>query len=57
MTSPARPLDPAFPGVAPEVYRLEGGRWTELDPCEGDAKVRAEPFEAIELDLARLWRW
>ncbi len=40
-----------------EVYRLEGGRWTELDTFEGDARVRAEPFEAIELDLARLWRW
>jgi Uma2 family endonuclease len=40
-----------------EVYRLEGGRWTELDTFEGDAKVRAEPFEAIELDLSRLWRW
>lgn len=40
-----------------EVYRLEGGRWTELETFEGDAKVRAEPFEAIELDLGRLWRW
>ena len=40
-----------------EVYHLEGGRWTELDTHEGDAKVRAEPFESIELDLARLWRW
>jgi Uma2 family endonuclease len=40
-----------------EVYRLEGGRWTELDTYEGDAKVRVEPFEAIELDLGRLWRW
>lgn len=40
-----------------EVYRLEGGRWTELDTFEGDTKVRAEPFEAIELDLGRLWRW
>jgi Uma2 family endonuclease len=40
-----------------EVYRLEGGRWTELDTFEGDTKIRAEPFEAIELDLARLWRW
>jgi Uma2 family endonuclease len=40
-----------------EVYRLEGGRWTELDTYEGDSKVRAEPFEAIELDLGRLWRW
>lgn len=40
-----------------EVYRLEGGRWAELDTFEGNTKVRAEPFEAIELDLARLWRW
>lgn len=40
-----------------EVYRLENGRWAELDTFEGDAKVRAEPFEVIELDLARLWRW
>lgn len=40
-----------------EVYRLEGGRWVELDTFEGDSRVRAEPFEAIELDLARLWRW
>lgn len=40
-----------------EVYRLEGGRWAELDTFEGDVKVRAEPFEEIELDLSRLWRW
>lgn len=40
-----------------EVYRLEGGRWVELDTFDGDAKVRAEPFEAIELDLARFFRW
>jgi Uma2 family endonuclease len=40
-----------------EVYRLEGGRWAELDTFEGDIKVRVEPFEAIELDLARIWRW
>lgn len=40
-----------------EVYRLERGRWAELATFEGDVKVRAEPFEAIELDLARLWRW
>ncbi len=40
-----------------EVYRLEGGRWVELDTFEGDMKVRVEPFEAIEIDLARLWRW
>jgi Uma2 family endonuclease len=40
-----------------EVYRLEGGRWLELETFEGEAKVRAEPFEAIELDLGRVWRW
>lgn len=38
-----------------EVYRLEGGRWVLLDTLEGDAPVRAEPFDAIELPLAALW--
>jgi Uma2 family endonuclease len=39
-----------------EVYRLEGGRWVEVDTYEGDAVVRAEPFDAIELSLAALWQ-
>jgi Uma2 family endonuclease len=40
-----------------EVYRLasEGGLWTLLAVHRGGVKVRAEPFEAIELDLALLW--
>lgn len=38
-----------------EVYRLEGGRWLLLDIFEGNTKVRAEPFDAIELDLSMLW--
>lgn len=38
-----------------EVYRLEGPRWLLLVAHDGDEKVRAEPFEAIELDLAPLW--
>jgi hypothetical protein len=38
-----------------EVYRLEGGRWTLIDTFEGDAVVRAEPFDAIELALTTLW--
>ena len=38
-----------------EVFRLEDGRWVELDTWEGEAVVRAEPFDAIELDLAALW--
>jgi Uma2 family endonuclease len=38
-----------------EVYRLEHGRWTLLETYEGDAPVRAEPFDAIELSLGTLW--
>jgi len=38
-----------------EIYRLEGGRYTLLDTWEGGATVRAEPFDAIELDLSLLW--
>lgn len=36
--------------------RLEGERWLILDTCshQGDMRIRAEPFEAIELDLAIL---
>jgi Uma2 family endonuclease len=39
-----------------EVYRLVDGKWLEVDTHEGDAVVRAEPFDAIELDLALLWK-
>lgn len=38
-----------------EVYRLEAGRFVVLATHGGDEKVRAEPFEAVELDLTRLW--
>jgi Uma2 family endonuclease len=38
-----------------EIYRLEQGRWLRLGAHEGDALVRAEPFEAVELKLSRLW--
>lgn len=38
-----------------EVLRNEGGRWLLLGTFAGDAKVRAEPFDAIELELAALW--
>jgi hypothetical protein len=40
-----------------EVYRLENGRWMELDTFEGNVKIRVKPFEAIELDIERIWRW
>ncbi len=38
-----------------EVYRLDGDGWRLLDVHDGEAKVRPEPFEAVELDLADLW--
>lgn len=38
-----------------EVYRLDGDTWRLLATHEGDARVRAEPFDAIELELGALW--
>jgi Uma2 family endonuclease len=39
-----------------EAYRRAGSTtWTLLGVWRGPARVRAEPFDAVELDLARLW--
>jgi Uma2 family endonuclease len=38
-----------------EVMRLEQGQWRLLATHAGDAIVRAEPFEAAEIDLLPLW--
>ena len=38
-----------------EVYRLENGRWIVALTSGGEDKVRAEPFEEIELDLGLWW--
>ena len=38
-----------------EVFRLLGGKWLLVTTFHGDVTVRAEPFDAIELDLAPLW--
>jgi Uma2 family endonuclease len=38
-----------------EIYRLENARWTRLAAHSGNVVVRAEPFEAAELDLSRWW--
>lgn len=38
-----------------EVYRLEAGGWLLVESYEGDATIRAEPFEALELALGSLW--
>jgi Uma2 family endonuclease len=39
-----------------EVLRLESERWSLVATHEADAKVRAEPFDAIELALRTLWQ-
>ena len=38
-----------------EVMALAAGRWTLLAIHVGPVVVRAEPFDAIELDLSALW--
>ena len=41
--------------LALETYQLADGRWLEMGAHAKDDKVRAVPFDAIELDLAVLW--
>ena len=38
-----------------EVLRLRDGAWTIVAVCSDSDTVRIEPFEAIELELGRLW--
>jgi Uma2 family endonuclease len=38
-----------------EVYRLEGQQWVVASSYVGADSVRAEPFEAVELDMSRWW--
>jgi Uma2 family endonuclease len=38
-----------------EIFRSDGEAWRLLATHAGDVKVRAEPFDAIELDLSVLW--
>jgi Uma2 family endonuclease len=38
-----------------EVLRLVDGGYRLLATWRGDEKVRAEPFDAVELDLSALW--
>jgi hypothetical protein len=38
-----------------EVLRLRDGAWTIVGFWEDAALVRVEPFEAVELELGRLW--
>lgn len=46
-------LDPTIQTL--EVFHLDGDSWRLVATHVGDAKVRAEPFQSVELDLARLW--
>jgi Uma2 family endonuclease len=46
-------LDPI--ALTLEVLRLDGATYRLVATHHDDAKVRAEPFEAFELDLAILW--
>ena len=38
-----------------EIYGLKEDRWVRIAVHVGDALARAEPFESVELPLARLW--
>lgn len=38
-----------------DVFRLLEGSWVVAGLYEGNDKVRAEPFQAVEIDLGLLW--
>ena len=38
-----------------EVYRLTEGNWILAKTSVGDDAVRAEPFDAIEMEMSRWW--
>jgi Uma2 family endonuclease len=38
-----------------DVFKLESGRWLLVSSHVEDDKARAEPFDAVELDLSLLW--
>jgi Uma2 family endonuclease len=38
-----------------DVFRLSSGRWTLLETYVEDDKVRAEPFQEIEIELGNFW--
>ena len=42
-------------GQTLEVYRLESERWVLLGTHRGAVTVRAEPFDAVGVDLSALW--
>jgi Uma2 family endonuclease len=38
-----------------EVYRSGAGGWRVVTTVAGSVKIRAEPFDAVELDLGPVW--
>ena len=38
-----------------EIYRLEDNRWVVAGTHAASEQVRAEPFDAVELDIGRWW--
>ncbi len=46
-------LDPAPETL--EVFRLDGDTWRVVMSVAGNQRVRAEPFDSVELDLGQLW--
>lgn len=38
-----------------EIYRLQTGKWLILGMYAENARLRAEPFQEIEIDLSNLW--
>jgi Uma2 family endonuclease len=38
-----------------EIFRLEGGGWRLVASAAGNQKIRGEPFDVMELDLAGVW--
>jgi Uma2 family endonuclease len=46
-------IDPSIETL--EVFRLDGETWRMIKTWRGRVTVRAEPFDAIELDLTVLW--
>ena len=49
----ASPLPPSFEDAT--IQALVNGAWTLVATGVADDKLRAPPFEEIELDLAELW--
>lgn len=38
-----------------DIYRFASGRYAQVATARGDVRVRAEPFDAFDLDLSSVW--